>query len=156
MKKKANISDCGKYRYSLERHWGEGNKTVIFVGLNPSIVDAEIDDPTIRRCINFAKSWGYDRLIMLNIFAYWSTDPKGLLEIEDPIGPENNQKSIKLFAEADLIVCAWGSNKLISGDLMFGSKYLRHNPKLMCLGKTKNGQPRHPLYVKGDTKLIDY
>ena len=72
MKKKANISDCGKYRYSLERHWGEGNKTVIFVGLNPSIADAEIDDPTIRRCINFAKSWGYDRLIMLNISAYLS------------------------------------------------------------------------------------
>lgn len=158
MLKKANISECGKYRYSLERHWGSGDRIVAFIGLNPSVADAKIDDPTIRRCINFAKSWGYDGLIMLNLFAYRSTNPKNLLDKETHyiFGPENEATLRQLLPKVDAVICAWGSHKTV-GSLtpklllkQFGAEHFK------CLGLTKSGAPRHPLYVKGDTTPIDF
>ena len=94
----AKISGCGTYRYALWRHWdsdwnGQGDSnSVMFIGLNPSTADATEDDPTLRRCIGFAKSWGFGGLYMLNVFAYRATDPR-LMKRQKPkvaIGPRNN------------------------------------------------------------------
>lgn len=74
----ADVSACGRYRYWLSRRLSMGERTILFVGLNPSTADAALDDPTIRRCVGFARAWGFDWLFMGNVNAFRSTDPKGL------------------------------------------------------------------------------
>lgn len=90
MDKGAIISGCGKYRYSLWRTWDKKLPKVMFIMLNPSTADAYEDDPTIRRCINFAKSWGYGGIVVGNLFAYRATNPKKLILIDDPSGSANH------------------------------------------------------------------
>lgn len=156
MIRSAVISPCGLYRYKLERTWhspllGERDRRIVFIGLNPSTADGMQDDPTIRRCINFAKAWGYSGLVMLNLFAFRSTDPKGLLTAADPVGPENDATLMSETVMREVVAC-WGA----CGHAERIAAVLRHlpaNPK--CLGKTKDGLPRHPLYVKGDVKLVE-
>ena len=92
IKKSAVFSTCRKYRYSLTRSWNLTENYVLFIGLNPSIADETIDDPTLTRCINFAKDWGYSGLIMVNLFAYMSTYPIELKKTKLPIGKENNEE----------------------------------------------------------------
>src|SRR5581483_9586135 len=97
------------YRYSLARFFGDGG-VVNFIMLNPSTADAETDDPTIRRCLGFAKAWGYGTLVVTNLFAYRATDPAELAKAGDPVGPDNDTR---LWSEAqlsDLVVCAWGNH----------------------------------------------
>src|SRR6185437_4527136 len=102
------LSPCGLYRYTLTREVSDGGKgTVNFLMLNPSTADAEEDDPTITRCINYTRDWGYDRLVVTNLFALRSTDPAGLRTAEKPIGPENNRHIRVEAAHAQLVVCAW-------------------------------------------------
>ena len=91
MKKHAVISHDDKYRYQLSRIWDEEKPMVLFIMLNPSTADADVDDPTIRRVVNFAKSWGYGGVFVGNLYAFRSTDPKVLRYIDDPIGEENIQ-----------------------------------------------------------------
>ena len=86
----AEFSPDRVYRYSLWRFWSKNGGYAAFISLNPSTADEHEDDPTIRRCIRYAKDWGYSGLIMLNLFAYRSTNPKRLYTIDDPIGPDNN------------------------------------------------------------------
>ena len=105
----AILSDCGKYRYSLTRNWDSEKPKVLFIMLNPSTADADNDDPTIRRCINFAKYWGYGGLHVCNLFAYRATNPKELLHIDNPLGDQNIYHMKKLANEAEIIVCAWGN-----------------------------------------------
>lgn len=152
IQKSAIISDCGLYRYFLSRKWSEGKKLLI-IGLNPSIADATIDDPTIRRCIGFAKRDGFGELWMANLFAFRSTDPKGLQLAKDPIGSENNRYLLNLNLEADLTVIAWGT----LGTLMDRDKeVLKMLKNIKCFGKTKDGHPKHPLYLAGNTPIISY
>ena len=89
MKKGATISECGLYRYSLTRVWDDVLPMCIFVMLNPSTADADIDDPTIRRCINFAKREGCGSLMVVNLFAYRATSPADMKAAVDPIGSGN-------------------------------------------------------------------
>lgn len=89
MKKSAILSDDRKYRYSLSRVWDESKNKVMFIGLNPSTADETEDDPTIRRCINFAKSWGYVGLEMTNLFAFRATAPKDMKNTKEPIETVN-------------------------------------------------------------------
>lgn len=135
------------YRYYLERILTEGQKVVNFCMLNPSTADELVNDPTVRRCIGYAQDWGYDRVIVTNIFAYRSTDPKGLKRICDPIGVENDYYIEKAAAKADLIITAWGTH---GGYLNRGEavkKILRpYQPH--HLGLTKCLQPKHPLYLR--------
>lgn len=93
MKKGAIISDCQQYRYALWRIWDETKPFVMFIMLNPSKADAETDDNTVRRCIGFAKSWGYGGIYICNLFAYRSTDPKVLLKVDNPFGDQNIQQT---------------------------------------------------------------
>ena len=132
------------YRYALWRVWDDTLPKVLFIGLNPSTADEIKDDPTIRRCIGYAKSWGYGGYIMGNIFGYRSTDPKKLRCIDDPIGPDNNYWLKKLHKEASLTIGAWGNHgKLLNR----GDEIIDLINNLYCLKITKEGHPSHPLYL---------
>ena len=139
------------YRYALWRTWDESKPKVLFVGLNPSTADEIQDDPTIRRCIRYSKDWGYGGYIMGNIFAYRSTDPKKLLDIDDPIGPKNDFWLKKLNKEASLTIGAWGNHGKI---LDRGSQINQMFKTFHCLKITKEGFPSHPLYLSSKLKPI--
>lgn len=149
----ALISPCGQYRYRLRRMGlSTGSKRVLFVMLNPSTADASVDDPTIRRCIGFARSFGCERLDVVNLFAWRATDPSELRRVRDPIGPENDAHIREAGEQADLIVCAWGANDFVLPRLR-GVLDILPRP-LHCLGVTKYCAPRHPLYVPAAAQPI--
>jgi hypothetical protein len=153
------FSDCRKYRYVLWRKWRAKHdpRFVAFIGLNPSTADETRDDPTIRRCIRFARDWGYEGMVMLNLFGYRSTDPAVLKEQEDPLGPENNRWLVFLARQASLIVVAWGANGALwnRGDEVY--RLLKNDGlEVFALGQTSTGEPLHPLYVPANTPLQPY
>jgi len=150
MRKTAVISDDKKYRYYLERRWDINKGIVCFIMLNPSTADAEVDDPTIRRCVGFAKSWGYGGIIVVNLYALRSTDPKNLLTSEDPIGPGNIENLIRGHYRSRLTVCAWGNGKIVDKiQKRFPSyKPLNKFTDLHYLDLSIDGTPKHPLYLK--------
>lgn len=143
----------GDYRYRLTRQWDVDGDVVTFIMLNPSTADSLEDDPTIRRCVGFAKRWGFGQLDVVNLFALRATDPKKLALHDDPIGPANIEFLRSLDPNSTL-VAAWGANSVVDDWLKM---HLFELPGgLKCLGTTKKGYPRHPLYVKGDTPLQEY
>ena len=157
MNKKTIITPDRKYRYQLYRRTGDGDKKICFIMLNPSTADENNNDPTIRRCIDFARRCGCGGLYAVNLYAWRATDPRELRKppYENKIGPENNSFIKSCVAGYDLTVVAWGALKnglqqsraeLVSGWLV--------NPK--TLGLTKNGHPRHPLTLPGDSELFDF
>jgi hypothetical protein len=145
----AELSDCGRYRYWLRRHWRHGGngKTVCFLMLNPSTADALADDPTVRRCMAFCRAWGYSVLSVRNLFALRATDPRELLAAPDPVGPDGDAE-LAAAATADLVVCAWGAKVPFGRDRQ--ALELLAGRDLHCLGLTAAGHPRHPLYCKSD------
>ena len=151
--KNATFSNCRKYRYSLSRIWDKKKKLVLFIGLNPSTANEEVDDPTIRRCVNYVKNWGYGGLIMVNLFAYRVTLPSGLKKVKYPIGEDNDKYIMTLSKKADITVAAWGNN----GNLYGRDKQVFDLiPNLMCLKLNKSGQAAHPLYLSNILKLIKF
>ena len=153
MEKKANISKDKIYRYTLSRTWDSTKPTVLFIGLNPSIADENIDDPTITRCINFAKDWGYGTLLMANLFAFRSTYPKEIYLIDDPIGKDNDHYLLECVKQSDLIIACWGNN----GTYLDREKIIKELvPNLYCLQKNKNGTPHHPLRLPRDINPIPF
>ena len=153
MKKQANISKDKIYRYTLSRTWDSTKPTVLFIGLNPSIADENIDDPTVTRCINFAKDWGYGTLLMANLFAYRSTYPKEIYLIDDPIGKDNDYYLLECVKQSDLIIACWGNN----GTYMGREKIIKELvPNLYCLQKNKNGTPHHPLRLPRNINPIPF
>lgn len=149
----AVISGDERYRYLLTRRCGPRLRPVVFVMLNPSTADARVDDPTIRRCVGFARTWGYDVMCVVNLYALRATDPRDLRKAEDPVGPDNDRylaharRIVNVFG--GIVVAAWGgfapTDRVAAGVAALG------DVPLHCLGVTKYGQPRHPLYVRGDT-----
>lgn len=139
----ADISPCGRYRYTLWRKWGPGG-TCMFVGLNPSTADETEDDPTIRRCVAYATEWGYSGLCMTNLFAYRATKPADMMAADDPIGPDNDDWLRKLGSGASIVVAAWGVHGTFGGRHATVRKSL---PRLHYLRLTKDGHPGHPLYL---------
>jgi hypothetical protein len=121
--------------------------------LNPSTADEIKDDPTIRRCRNFAKAWGFDALCMANLFAFRTKDPAEMMRAPDPIGPENDHWLQNLSADAGITIAAWGVPGKFRGR---DEEVLQILQEPNCLGVTKDGFPRHPLYVKADTKPFRY
>jgi hypothetical protein len=147
----AVLSDCGRYRYALTRgNWLDGVGTVLFVMLNPSTADATEDDPTIRRCIRFARDWGYARLAVANLYAFRATDPRDLALAGDPIGPENDEWLERLSSEANMVVVAWGANRLATPARVDRVLQLL-GWSTCCLGTTKDGAPQHPLRLAATT-----
>lgn len=178
----AHISFCGLYRYGLWREWrgthdpknwrwlgakdGAGRemgdpKSCLFVMLNPSTADGAGDDPTIRRCVGFAKGWNFERLEVVNLFAYRATKPRDLLarqnSREDIIGWQNSELVAEAARDAGLIVCAWGTNVDAldpTGDHVETVRgWLDPKPQF-ALGFTKDGHPRHPLYAPANARLV--
>ena len=151
----AELSECGLYRYSLGRQLSDGQRRVLFVGLNPSTADAHQDDPTIRRCVGFARDWGFSFLYMGNVYAYRATNPKVLPTIGDPVGP-HNLKALKWMIEAcELVVAAWGANPL-TGRAHVIADYILSLEKTRCLGVNADKTPRHPLYLAANTPLSEH
>jgi hypothetical protein len=145
----AQFSCCRTYRYSLRRIWSE-RPLVLFVGLNPSTADETTDDPTVRRCIGFARRWRHGGLLLVNLFAYRSTDPAGLKRASDPIGPENDAAILDCCQSVTRVVVAWG----VHGILEYRDRQvLSLLSRPYCLGLTKSGAPRHPLYLSAATRL---
>ena len=157
-KSSAIISDCGLYRYQLTRTWGE-EKPAVFVMLNPSTADALEDDATIRRCIGFAKKWNCGGIVVVNLFAYRATKPKELLSATDPQGPDNLTHIFNTVQAARLIVCAWGAYNKLNGQDKKVITCIRGAIKMadvVCLGTTRDGHPRHPLYLPKDAVMQAY
>ena len=147
----ATFSDCRKFRYSLWRLWDRRKNYVNFVCLNPSTADETHDDPTIRRCINFAQSWGYGGMYMTNIYAYRTTYPKELLSHSEVVGPENNKYLELVSLGAALTIAAWGNHGAVRGD-----NVLKILSRPHYLSMTKLGEPSHPLYLNKDLKPKPY
>lgn len=145
----ATFSPCGLYRYTLTRDLGPGRLgTCNFCMLNPSTADAERSDPTVTRAMGFARTWGYSRLVVTNLFAYRSTDPRPLYKRDDPVGPENDSTIVGQAREAGLVVCAWGVHGALRGrgDFVRGL-LVDAGVRLHVLRLTKGGHPGHPLYL---------
>ena len=155
MRGSAEFSECGLYRYMLTREWADllASQRCVFVLLNPSTADAEKDDPTIRRCVGYARQWGFGSLAVLNIFAYRSTDPTNLLLMGDPVGPKNREFFVRTLGSVPLpfVVCAWGRWGYYRDQ---GRQALGWIKKCGCepmaLQVNKDGQPGHPLYLRKD------
>lgn len=139
------------YRYELWRRWGVGRDYCCFIGLNPSTADEIQDDPTIRRCIGFAKELGYGSLCMLNLFAFRSRFPDVMKMQPDPVGPDNDATIQLLAHNAGIVVAAWGVHGTHIGR---AGQVLQMIPNLHCLGTTKQGHPKHPLYLPKYTKPV--
>lgn len=152
-KSNAIFSEDRQYRYSLSRKWNDELPVVLFIGLNPSTADETQDDPTIRRCIAFARDWGYGGIMMVNLFALRATDPAVLKLHCDPVGPENNSWIMRGYFQAERAIAVWGTK---------GSYRERDEDvrvligELYCLGLTKGGYPKHPLYLPKTTKIVPF
>jgi hypothetical protein len=138
------FSPCRTYRYTLWRQWLGGEGYAMFIGLNPSTADETSDDPTIRRCIAFAKSWGYGALCMTNLFAFRATDPKVMMAADSPVGEENDKHLLESSHYAGVVVAAWGAHGTYKGRDAEVHALL---PTLHCLRLTAGGHPGHPLYL---------
>ena len=155
----AMISPCGRYRYRLTRNWDEG-PVAMFIMLNPSTADANEDDPTIRRCIGFAQSWGCGGLCVVNLYALISTFPRELWKVDSAqrVGPDNDAH-LRLAASGAAsvgspLVAAWGASAKPSR-----VAWVREFPgmgRLSHLGLNRGGQPKHPLYLRADTALTTW
>ncbi len=142
----AEFSACGRYRYKLWRVWDHTHPVIFFIMLNPSTADAENDDPTIRRCIRFARDWGYGGVRVGNLFAWRTPYPSALRVAPEPVGRENDNALLELAEGAALIVAAWGMHGAWGGRGQVVRK--RFSDRLHALGMTKSGEPAHPLRLR--------
>lgn len=171
--REALISRDGLYRYRLSRSWDAKKPRVVFVMLNPSTADATQDDPTIRKCIGFAKRWGMGEIVVVNLFAWRATDPRELYRAPpsvDIIGPDNDEQIVaethcpnghddndEPINPPALVVAAWGIHGALNGrDADALELFAAHGIDASCLGTTKEGHPRHPLMVAYDTPLVPF
>jgi hypothetical protein len=146
----------GLYRYSLWRAWCADHLRVVFIMLNPSTADEQRNDPTIRRCIEFARTWQFGSVDVVNLFAYRATDFKELLKVDDPVGEENDLFIEKAIEGCSKIVVGWGTKGALFDRDRQVLQLLVGMQNVYCLDMTKDGYPRHPLYVRGDTRLVPF
>lgn len=156
----AIISQCGRYRYRLERETCPG-RVVAFIGVNPSTADADTDDATVRKWRGFSTRWGFGRFVVGNLFAYRATDVRELAAAGDPVGHENNEHLRALLDGVDLVVPCWGSRGKLPPSLRHRIDDVRQMLRncaspVRVLGLTSSGDPRHPLMLGYDTALEDW
>lgn len=160
---RAVISGCGAYRYRLDRAWGEGAPMVV-IGVNPSTADAQADDPTIRRCVNFARAHDCGALVMVNVFARRATDVHALRLLSgiEARGTANTDALRgACHAPGALVVCAWGDlAKLPTGLRLHPhvlTRWLREDGvQLHVLRLTRDGHPAHPLYLPASCRATPW
>jgi hypothetical protein len=160
----ATISDCGHYRYDLTRVINPNPVGVVmFIGVNPSTADATLDDQTVRKWAGFTQRWGYGVFRVGNLFAYRATDVRELSRVPDPVGPDNDRHLHGMLAQASLVVPCWGNASKIP--LLHRSRIKKVCAMLrdldvftpvQCLGKTKSGDPKHPLMLGYNTPLTEW
>ncbi len=148
-KEGAIFSPCRRYRYVLWRRWCDTGPNVFFIGLNPSTADECQNDPTIRRCLGFARRWQYGSMCVANLFAYCATKPDDLKRAADPTGPENRAWLTALASNADLVIACWGNMGVYQNR---SSEVQRMLGVVHCLRLNGSGEPAHPLYLKSDLK----
>lgn len=155
----AVVRGGGRYRYDLWRRWGPPDAPqaiCVWVMLNPSRADALIDDPTVRRCVGFSKAWGFTAMRIVNLFAYRMTDPAKLWACkENIVGPMNEHYLRDAAGSGQRVVCAWGAAKdpRVAEQAEALWWLVRHR-KPVCLGYSKDGAPRHPLFLRADTEAV--
>ena len=152
------FSPCRDYRYTLWREWDAANTTYCqFIGLNPSTADETKDDPTIRRCIAFAKALGYGALCMTNLFAWRDTLPAKMKKAKEPIGPENDRYLIEVGKSAGVIVAAWGlDGRHFYRGMKVQQMFRGEGLTIYCLRLTKVGYPEHPFYLPKSLRPISF
>ncbi|GAA3984635.1 hypothetical protein GCM10022407_32050 [Hymenobacter antarcticus] len=124
--------------------------------LNPSTADAFQDDPTIRRCIGFARAWGFGGLEVVNLYSFRTSFPAELKKAAQPNGTDNDAHLLEAVAGAAQVIAAWG-NHGDSGRVAALMQQLRAAAgQVLCLGQTRTGAPRHPLYVPAATQPVGY
>lgn len=155
MERNAQLSACGRYRFSLCRRWDWQRGQCLYVMLNPSTADAFEDDATIRSCIRLAKSYGLGAIEVVNLFAWRATDPKNLpAKPSDAIGPGNHTAIETALERSEKVICAWGAHPYAARSAPAVLDLIGlYKPVAYCLGKTKAGAPKHPLYIKTGTPL---
>ncbi len=154
MNKGAIFGHNKTHRYSLMRQWDSTKPNILFIGLNPSRADEVFNDPTITRCINFAKDWGYGGLYFANLYSFRTPDPVVLRENLNSaydLFTDNHLKD--MISNAERTVVCWGSWKFIDTRV---KKVLSMISEPYCFGVNQDGNPKHPLYLKGDRQLIKY
>lgn len=153
----ALLSDDRRYRYRLWRTWNDHEPAVAFIMLNPSTADAENDDNTVRRCRGYAEDWGFEELIVGNIFALGATDPDELYDHDAPVGPHNDAHLKDIAMDADLVVAAWGHHGELHERGRAVTMMLRgEGHELHALDTTQEGHPEHPLYQPRDTEPVPF
>jgi hypothetical protein len=151
----AIFSDCGKYRYVLWRRWDASKPSVLCIGLNPSTATKDKPDPTITRVIDLIKSAGYGGFYMMNLFAFITPYPKELKKCPDALG-ENNKWLTDIASKCEDTIFCWGAFSILSLVSKFSERVefiIEMFPEAYCFGKTKNGEPRHPLMLRKKTPL---
>jgi len=152
----ATYSPCGRYRYRLWRSWDGPDRTILWIMLNPSTADdLGNNDPTIERCERRSIMWGFNRLEVVNLFGFRTTNPQGLLRQVDPVGPDNDLHILLVADSADLVVCGWGALGRYRSRSATVRALLAARP-LHCLGRTRSGEPSHPLYLPYDHAPLPY
>lgn len=155
----AVISECGLYRYRLDRKVSDNGPVYAFFGVNPSTADAEQDDATVRKWTGFVSRWGGSRFIVGNVFAYRATDVRELSKVADPIGRRCNDYIREIVSEADVLVPCWGNITKVSPDLRPNFLWLKQKldasgKPVMTFGLSKDGHPMHPLMLGYSTQLV--
>ena len=157
----AVISNCGMYRYRLDRTVSDSGPVFAFFGVNPSTADASSDDSTVRKWLGFTRRWGGSRFIVGNVFAYRSTDVRQLATVEDAFGDLIGDHTTDIINEADILVPCWGKTAKVPPSLQFAfdvlmDALLSSGKPVKCFGLTASGDPRHPLMLGYSTPLVDY
>jgi hypothetical protein len=154
---RAAFSRDRRYRYQLTRTWNPGWPPITWLMLNPSTADAFADDATIVKVTRFARLWGAGGITVVNLFAYRSTEPAGLRTAADPVGARNDAFIRDVCRQPAVMVAAWGAHGDLHDRAAAVTRLLTGaGVRPLCLGTTKDGHPRHPLYVKGGTPLQPY
>lgn len=160
----ATFSPCGQYRYTLTREWDDGER-VAWLMMNPSTADARVDDPTIRKCIGFSKRWGYGSLVVVNLFAIRSTYPSVINRTTTPVGPMNDCHIMEALQGCRELICAWGCGEQLIGNNAYRptqllakirNEWIERVLPIRCLGRRKDGQPRHPSRLAYSTPRENY
>jgi hypothetical protein len=159
--KAAGLSEDGFYRYWLSRTWNDAVNPLPIVMLNPSTADAEVDDPTINKCMKYARRENYGGIYVVNLFAYRATQPSLLATTRDPVGPENDARLFGTLQAAQgagcQVLCGWGANPLAKDRAeTFLQMALEADVDLRCLAVTKFGAPQHPLYCLDAQEFVQY
>jgi len=152
----AHISEDGLFRYWLEIIWDEKLPRIAFILWNPSKADHRISDPTALRVVAFAKREGFGGVWIANLFAFRATDPRELKSAVNPEGPSNMGTLLSMPDRARKVVVGWGAG--VGRSCAVRAQFLgyMHSVQLWCLGTTKDGEPRHPLYLRADAPLVKW